>query len=132
MRTLAQFEERLHPYKDAQSFYDSQIGYIAWHYSTGDNIEVLYIEAAVSGLGLGGELYRRMVQQLLANGERPYHSIFGYRLKSNKVAEKFYRSMGWSQVDLGQSIYAGDETVIMWDTWDHLLNRLHLKENDET
>lgn len=125
MRSLESLKEKLKTYKEAEFIYDPSLGYIAWHYSTGDNIEVLYIEANVVGIGAGGTLYQRMIETLLERGEKSYHSVFGYRLASNETARKFYHKLGWTQVNLGQSIYAGDDTVVMWITWEKLLERLH-------
>lgn len=128
MRSQSDLRKKLLPYENLEYVYDPRVGYIVWHYSTGNNLEVLFIEAAVLGLGQGSELYRRMIQTLIDRGERPYHSIFGYRLASNSNAERFYGGLGWTQVNLGQSIYAGDETVLMWVTWEDILSRFHLKE----
>lgn len=127
MRTWPELQEKLSPYEGVEYIYDPEVGYIAWHLSTGGNVEILFIEAAIPGLGQGGEMYRRMALQLLERGT-PYHSVFGYRLKSNRIARRFYSKMGWTQVSLGRSIYAGDETVVMWTTWDDLLTRLGLKD----
>ena len=121
MRTLEQCEAKLEKYGMAESLFFPGIGNISWHFSTGDNIEVLYLEAQ---LGHGATMYCRMVKTILASGRLPYHSVFAYRLASNEMAAKFYAKLGWHQEDLGQSIYAGDRTVLMWITWKDLLLNL--------
>jgi len=125
MRTLEQLKERIALYDYAVFIQWPNVGYIAWHFSTGDNLEVLFIESAIAGGG--GMLYRAMAKRLLETGRVPYHSVFAYRLTSNKVAERFYGRMNWTQVDLGQSIYRDDGTTLMWITWEGLLKRLEIK-----
>lgn len=120
MRTRAELEERLTRYEGAEYVWLEGKGYLAWHYSTGDNIEMLFVEAPGHGL----DLYAAFVDLLQGRGEKPYHSVFAFRLFKNVVAEKFYRKLGWTQVDLGHSIYGGDRTVLMWITWEDLVFRL--------
>lgn len=120
MRTRAELEERLGRYGAAEHIYVDGQGYIAWHYTTGDNLEVLFIDAP----GHGAELFAAMVDLLQARGEKPYHSVVVYHLYSNKAAERFYRRLGCQQVDLGRSIYEGDRTVLAWITWEDLVFRL--------
>jgi GNAT superfamily N-acetyltransferase len=130
MRSLEELKGRLEDYGAAEYIYDPDVGYIAWHHSTGENIELLFIEAAEIGTGLGISLFRRMVDHLKSRNEKPYHSVFAFRLASNKLAENFYESTGWTQVPLGQSIYAGDETVLMWITWTDLLEQVKERTNE--
>jgi hypothetical protein len=127
MRTLEQLLERLEPYDEAEYIYDPAIGYLSWHVSTGGNIEPLFIEVLEPQKGYGTELYRRMARHLIAAGREPYHSLFAFRLKSNTVAGAFYNALGWTQQDLGQSIYKGDGTVIMWIEWSRFLQRLGIE-----
>ena len=133
MRTLEELRERLLNYGDAEYIHQPETGCIAWHFSTGDNIEVLFLESAVPGSGGGGMMFRAMAEHLLRLGRLPYHSVFAFRLTSNEQARRFYERFGWTQVDLGWSIYEGDETTIMWIAWKDLLRRLRIEErNDET
>lgn len=121
MRTLAEMERRMKLYEGAEYLYFPGFGNIAWHYSTGDNIEILFVEAV---FGYGAVMLARMVKLLEERNESPYHSVFAFRLKSNIVAEHFYERLGWHQIDLGQSIYRGDGTVLMWITWTELVGVL--------
>ena len=126
MRTLTQLLDRISCYKQADFIYIDGIGYIVWHYTTGDNLEMLFIEveSRLRGIGYGTQLYKYMVQKILDQGRPPYHSVIGYRLGSNKSAEAFYTQLGFTQVNLGQSIYRDDDTILMWVTWDNLLHVL--------
>jgi GNAT superfamily N-acetyltransferase len=126
MRTLEQLQQRLTHYGAAEYVYDPEVGYIAWHFGTGENLEPLFIEVAERRKGYGRELYRRMCRRLLAEGRPPYHSVFAYRLASNEDARLFYAALGFEQRDLGRSVYRGDGTVVMWITWDNLLRGLGL------
>ena len=67
-----------------------------------------------------------MVTKLVSEGREPYHSVVAYRLGSNKVASVFYASLGFTQVNLGRSVYRDDDTVVMWITWDDLKRNLGL------
>lgn len=118
MRTLAELQERLKMYGEAEYVFLPNLGHIAWHYSTGENIELLFLQAT---LGYGPIMLIRMADVLLKRNEAPYHSIFAFRLGSNDVADRFYKRLGWHQQNLGQSIYRGDEAVVMWITWPDFL-----------
>lgn len=120
MRTLEQLQDKLKTYGDAEYIW-TDAGNIAWHYATGGNIEVLFIEAAPL---FGCVMYQKMIDALQSRGERPYHSVFGFCLGSNEKAKRFYRKMGWNVVELGKSIYAYDDTTLVWTTWDNLVARL--------
>lgn len=126
MRTLDELLRRLAPYGGFDYLYDPALGYIAWHYSTGENLEILFIEAAEKGRGHGAELYRRMCRRIVETRCLPYHSVFGFHLTSNEAARRFYDKLGWIQVDLGPSVYRDGGTTIMWIPWKELLHRLGL------
>lgn len=125
MRTSKEFLARIDPYLSRCDYiYNSRVGAIAWHYSTGENVELLFIEAAVRRQGMGTLLLRMMCLEMLRVGKQPYHSVFAYRLKSRTEAGLFYTALGFKEVDLGQSIYAGDGTMLHWIEWENLLKRL--------
>ncbi len=124
MKTYEQFSGKLAPYRGVEHIYDPLVGNIAWRAATGGNLEVLFFEAAERGKGHGKELYRRMVQRIIATETVPFHSAIGFRLASNVAAERFYAKLGFQQVDLGQSVYRDDGTVIMWITWEGLVRVL--------
>jgi len=130
MRSRDQLLDRLDLYDEADFIYKDGIGYIAWHFSTGDNLEMLFIEVHEDqrGKGHATQLFRDMVKSIITEDRVPYHSVFGYRLASNKVAEVFYNTLGWTQVNLGRCIYSGDDTVLMWTTWENLLNKLGMSK----
>lgn len=121
MRSLAELRERLGRYDRAEYLYYPNLGYIAWHYSTGENIECLFLEAVP---GCGTLLYGRMASLLVSRNERPYNSTFAFCLGSNERARSFYRKLEFVQVDLGRSIYRDDDTVLNWIEWRHLLEVL--------
>jgi hypothetical protein len=121
MRTLEQHEARLQLYGDAKSLFFPGVGNVAWHFSTGDNIELLFLEAQT---GCGIIMLCRMAKQVIKDGKLPYHSVFAFRLAHNDVAARFYDRLDWHQEDLGDSIYRGDNTVIMWITWKEFLKSL--------
>lgn len=121
MRTYDELQRRIASYRDVDFVYLERVGYAAWHLSTGDNVELLFIEA-VSGKGYIPLI--GMVDRLLEKGPTPYHSVFAFRLGSNVAAGRFYAKLGWTQQELGRSIYRDDETVLAWIVWKDLLDNL--------
>jgi len=124
MRTLSQVQERIKNYKEAQVFYKPGLGYIVWTMATGDNLEVLFVEVETPGQGQGKELYKLWAAYIDVSGQSPYHSVIGYSLASNHRAKHFYCKLGWSQRNLGQSIYRDDDTVVMWCAWNDFMRNL--------
>ena len=127
MRTREQLEQRLTRYLGPETYYHPEIGLIVWQLGTGENLEILFIEVAEYGKGLGIRLIRKMVERLKVS---PYHSVFVYRLESNLPAGRFYRSLGFREHHLGHSIYRDDQTVIAWIPWEDLLQNLALLETE--
>lgn len=126
MRTLDQLLDKLAAYHNVEYIYVEGEGYIAWRYSTGMNIEFLFVEVAAKRKGFGIAMFRRMVERISVRNQLPYHSVFGFRLQSNWEAGEFYDRMGFTQVPLGPSIYRDGGTVLMWTTWDKLKERVGL------
>jgi len=124
MRTLEQLRRRIAGYGEAEYIYERNVGYIVWHYSTGDNVEILFIETRANQ---GAMLVKMMVEALIAKKGKPYHSVFVFSLGENERARKFYTKLGMKQVNLGSSIYRDGETVLSWISWDELLQNLDLK-----
>lgn len=105
MRTKQELLDRLRTYKGAEYIYTDD-GYIAWQYSTGENIEIIFIEAKEKGLGIGRKLVTEMCKVI-----NPYHSVFVIRLASNEEAGKFYRSLGFREYII-RELYRGDDAII--------------------
>ena len=124
MRTQRELVDRLSGYESPTLIYDPDVGYIVWHFTTGDNLEVLFIEAKEPGKGQGIQLYKRMIKVIEKTKRLPYHSVVGYRRSQNELAQRFYAKMGFIQVDLGQSIYREGGTTLMWITWADLKKNL--------
>ncbi len=132
MRSLEQLQSRLQCYRGVEYFYDPEMGYLVWRVSTGENVEMLFVEAITLGQGLGRKLYQRFVKVLQEQGKEPYHSVFAFRLDSNEAAKKFYNKIGWTQISLGQSVYRDDDTVLMWITWEDLIKNLGANDENDT
>lgn len=124
MRTREEFLERIKGYDRVDYIYDADVGYLVFRIGTGDNVEALFLEVAEKRKGYGTELYRRMVQRMVERGEKPYHSVFAFRLTGNEEAKAFYDRLGWKQQDIGSSVYRSDGTTLMWIAWDDLCKRL--------
>lgn len=116
MRTLIELVDRIKSYEGVNYICRLE-GNIVWHVSTGDNIEILFIEAQ---LGRGQEMLKRMVHAAVGMREEPYHSVFAFCLGNNACGRKFWRAAGFREVELGRSIYRDDETVLFWIPWEEL------------
>ncbi len=118
MKTFEQFKSRIAGYKGVDFIYDPGIGYIAWQVSTGDNVELMFIETVEPLNGFGKELIRRMCKRI-----EPYHSVFVVRLAKNENAGGFYQKLGFTET-LVPGLYAGDDAVIGVIPFDKLKRNL--------
>lgn len=92
MRSYTEVAEKLRPYLGPVLHYKEDFGYIAWQESTGNNVEILFIEVKEPGKGHATELLREMCKHI-----KPYNSVFVFRLASNERAGHFYRKMGFKE-----------------------------------
>lgn len=129
MRTHDELLEKMRDYAHVDFIHDPEVGYLSWRTGTGGNLEILFLEAAERGKGLGRKLLRRMCQVLVEENTPPYYSVFCFCLGSNVAARRFYANAGFSQMSLpdeGRTIYGGDDTVLLWVEWHNLLDNLGL------
>lgn len=91
MRSRKEFIKRVEKYKSAEWIYTDK-GCIAWQLSTGENVELLFIEVKKPGQGHATELVREMCKRI-----KPFNSVFVVRLASNKKAGGFYRKLGFKE-----------------------------------
>jgi len=109
MRSQFEVKSRLTQYRGAQWLYRSY-GYIAWQISTGENIEIVLIEAAEKRLGHGQALWKELCQHLILTTP-PYNSVFTYHRWANQEAEKFYNKLGFLYV-LVPALYRNEHAVL--------------------
>jgi ribosomal protein S18 acetylase RimI-like enzyme len=74
-------------------YIDDERGFLAWQMSTGENIEIVFIETSEQGKGYGTSLIRDMCKQI-----KPYNSVFVFRLADNETAGHFYRKLGFKEI----------------------------------
>lgn len=106
MRSPEEFFARIKGYTGCQYYYHPEIGYIAWQCSTGDNIEIVFIEAKQKGQGNGIRLIKEMLKKV-----QPYHSIFVFRRANNITAKHFYIKMGFQETRIS-GLYQGEDAVL--------------------
>jgi len=94
MRSRQEISNRLEQYSGANLIY-TDFGYIAWQVSTGENVELLFIETKEQRRGYGKKLVQLMCQSI-----NPFNSVFVFRLKENENAGKFYRSLGFKEYNI--------------------------------
>lgn len=107
-------------YRGAQYIY-RDYGYVAWQISTGENIEIIFIEVKEKGQGYASNLLREMCQLI-----KPYHSVFVFRLRSNDSAGCFYRKVGFKETII-PGLYRGEEAVLGVVTYEELCRNLSIK-----
>jgi RimJ/RimL family protein N-acetyltransferase len=123
MRSREDFWKRIDPYR-IHYIYEDDLGYIAWMYGTGDNVEFLFLEGARAGCGR--ELYRRALIKM-ESVSPTYHSLYAFTKTDNHAAINFYTKMGWKRHDLGESIYHKGETTLFTVELEALKKVLFLK-----
>jgi uncharacterized protein Veg len=114
MRSQEELIERLSEYGGAQYIYHPE-GHIAWQLSTGENIEILFIQAEK---GKGKYMLKEMCNMI-----RPYHSVFVVRQIENLDAGKFYRKWGFKEYRL-PDLYRGGDAIIGIVNYDELCQNL--------
>lgn len=120
MRTHKELTDRLRQYVGAKYLY-TDFGYIAWQMSTGENVEIIFIEVEETRKGYATELLRLMCHVI-----KPYHSIFVFRLASNEDAGFFYRKVGFEET-LIKGLYKGVDAVLGVANYDTLCKNLLIK-----
>lgn len=105
MRTKAELLERMKHYQGARFIYE-EYGYIVWQMSTGENIEILFIDVKEPRKGYGTKLIKQMKHLI-----KPYHSVFVFRRANNGSAGEFYRKLGFEE-QVVKNLYKGEDAVL--------------------
>ena len=92
MRSYLEITERLNDYRGPKLLYYPDVGFIAWQLSTGENVELLFIEVKNPGHGQATFLVKEMCKEI-----KPFNSVFVFRLASNETAGHFYRHLGFEE-----------------------------------
>lgn len=124
MRSEQELLNRIQHYKGIQYMY-SYDGYIAWQTTTGENIEILFIEVPEPGKGLGTRLMGAWLKLLFRVRDLPYYSVSVTRLKSNEVAGRFYRKLGFVEHEI-VSLYA-EPAILSTISFEKLCRNLSIK-----
>lgn len=114
MKWLTFANKNLLPFSTLEHIFDER-GYIVWRVGTGGNVELLHIRSLKKGKGK--ELVRDMLSVLKDN--KPYYSVFGFCLASNKKAIRFYTKLGFTLEKL-QGPYKKDSSVFFWQDYKKL------------
>ncbi len=105
MRSNEALTQRIKRYDGASYLYIEDFGYVAWQYSTGENVEILFIEVKEPGRGHATGLVREMIKHI-----KPFNSVFVFRLASNETAGYFYRKLGFEET-LIKGLYKEDAVL---------------------
>lgn len=120
MRTHQELVDRMQNYRGAEYIYTDN-GYIAWQVSTGENVEILFIEVDEQRKGHATKLLKQFVATV-----KPFNSVFVFRLASNEDAGFFYRSVGFKET-LIQDLYKGVDAVLGVVNYNTLCQNLSTK-----
>lgn len=101
MRSKEELIERAKLYKGIEYILDER-GFLAWQVSTGENVEIIFIETTEHRRGYGTSLIKDMCKLI-----NPYNSVFVFRLKKNEQAGNFYRKLGFKEIDV-EGLYKCD------------------------
>lgn len=118
MRTKEQLLAKLYAHIGGCSYIYHDWGYVAWKCSTGDNVEIAFIEVKEKGKGHATQLLREMVSEI-----QPFHSVFVFRLASNESAGHFYRKIGFQETPI-VGLYQGGDAVLGVVTFKQLCQNL--------
>ena len=118
MRSEKKLLKRLNPYGSFDYIYWKNKGYLAWHLSTGENYEMLFLEVKEKKKGVATQLFREFVKKV----KPPFNSVFAFRRADNKEAEMFYGKLGFKQMEI-PGIYRWVSAVIMWIRFSELRRR---------
>lgn len=114
MRSKEALDERLKQYQGAKLLW-RDYGYIVWQYSTGENVEILFIEVSEPRHGYGTRLIKEMCKHI-----KPYNSVFVVRRAQNEAAGEFYRSLGFKETTIS-GLYKDEDAVLGVITYEELL-----------
>lgn len=117
MRTLEELKNRMKDYRGAEYIYTDN-GYVAWQVSTGENVEIIFIEVSETRKGYATKLLKEFVKMI-----KPFNSVFVFRLASNEDAGFFYRSIGFQET-LVPNLYKGVDAVLGVVNYDTLCQNL--------
>ncbi len=122
MRSKKKLLKRLNPYGSFDYIYWEDKGYLAWHLSTGENYEMLFLEVKKKKKGVATQLFKEFVDRVIREKKKPFNSVFAFRRADNKEAEIFYGKLGFRQLEI-PGIYKWVGAVIMWIRFSELRKR---------
>ncbi len=93
-------------------------GFIEIGEGTGGNHEVVQIRAYEKGKGVGTALLKKYKE--LYKDNPPHYCLYAFVLGGRTEARNFYKKNGFRELDLGNSIYKGDTTILMWIPFEEL------------
>ena len=125
MRTFRQLMLRLDHYKNGTQYIYHKDGYIVWQTSTGENVQILFIEVKTPRNGVGTSLLRDMCESI-----NPYHSVFVVRRATNEAAGKFYRKVGFTET-LIKGLYKGEDAVLATISFEQLKKNVQARERSK-
>jgi hypothetical protein len=80
--------DHINPYIMAEYHQHPDGSFIWWRRGTGDNMELMNVQARHKRKGVGTELFREMLRRLILTP--PYATVYGFTRKGNLPAQHWY------------------------------------------
>jgi len=88
-----ELKKKMKKYEESHVIFWKGYGHLIWRYDTGNTVQLCDIEAYKKRQGIGKRLLRQMVNNLNSDDA---HCIYGFTAEKNKVAQAFYKAVGFT------------------------------------
>lgn len=105
---MTELKEKMKKFENCHVIFWPGQGHLIWRYDTGNTVQLCDIEAYQKRQGIGSRLLRQMVKEI---GGKNVHGIYGFTAAKNKVAQKFYKAIGFS-IGPKTNLYRGGTRLI--------------------
>lgn len=113
-------------------FEDQEEGYVAWRIGTGWNLEILHLRANTPRMGIGTELFLKVLRWATdkygqldlysIEEEHKLQTVYGFTRVSNLAAQSFYLSMGFDLQKV-RGVYSEGEAILFSAKTENLLQK---------
>jgi len=100
--TLEELKSKMKKFEDAHVIFLAGKGYLIWRYDTGNTVQICDIEVYKKRQGIGRHLLWMMIQEFK---DEDVNGIYGFTAEKNKVAQKFYKAVGFTLSDMIDNLY---------------------------
>lgn len=113
MHTIDELRPRLDKYQGLDMIYH-EWGFIIWQTTTGENVEIVFIEVKEPRKGHGTKLIEEMCEKI-----EPFNSVIVFTKESNTIARAFYKKLGFKETII-EDLYYKENAVLCVIPFDKL------------